>query len=210
MATKFWTNQTVEMQSALGTAQTIDGISKASNGVVTKNAGATLPTNGQYVLLSIVGMRQLHQRVVKVSGASGSTFTIGIDTTQYDTFSSGSWQVVTFGNSFDSVREIQASGGDPVLEDVTTIHDVDDVEAIVSSAAQGFGWTVDWEPANAALRAANTAFVTRTPRAFRLADPDGSEYLFYATVTAALNPTVSGKKKVTPMSLRLKATGTAY
>ena len=84
------------------------------------------------------------------------------------------------------------------------------MEAIVSSSPQGFSWTLDWEPTNAALQATNTAFVTRTPRAFRFGDPDGSEYLFYGTVVAPLNPTVSGKKKVTPVSVRLLATGTAY
>lgn len=208
MATKFWTNQTVQMQSAAGAAQTITGITKAANGVITTSG--TLPTNGQYALLSITGMRQLHQRIVKVAGASGSTFNTGIDTTLFDTFATGSFQILTFGNSFNSVRDIQSSGGEPVFEDTTTVHDADDTEAIVSSSPQGFSWTVDWEPTNAALLASNSAFVARTPRGFRLADPDGSEYLFYAYVSAPLNPTVAGKKKVTPMSLRLLASGVAY
>ena len=50
----------------------------------------------------------------------------------------------------------------------------------------------------------------RQPRAFRFQDPDGSEYLFYAYVSAALNPTVSGKKKVTPLNMSLLASGTDY
>lgn len=210
MTTKFWTNQSVQMQSAIGAAQTIDGLSKASNGVVTKNASATLPTNGQYVLLTITGMKQLNQRIVKVSGASGSTWNTGIDTTLFDTFVSGSWQVLTLGLAFSSVRDIQSSGGEPVFEPTTTIHDSDETEAIVSSSAQGFSWTVDWEPTNAALLAANAAFIARQPRAFRLADPDGSEYLYYATLSAPLNPTVSGRKKVTPMAMKLLAPGVAY
>lgn len=210
MTTKFWTNQSVQMQSAIGAAQTIDGISKASNGVVTKNAGATLPTNGQYVLLTITGMKQLNQRIVKVSGASGSTWNTGIDTTLFDTFVSGSWQVLTLGLAFSSVRDIQSSGGEPVFEPTTTIHDSDETESIVSSSSQGFSWTVDWEPTNAALLAANAAFIARQPRAFRLADPDGSEYLYYATLSAPMNPTVSGRKKVTPMAMKLLAPGVAY
>lgn len=208
MATKFWTNQTVQMQSALGAAQTITGITKASNGVSTTSG--TPPTNGQYLLLNVTGMRQLHQRIIKASGVSGSTFNLGIDTTLFDTFVSGSFQLVTFGHSFNSVRDIQSNGGDPVFEDTTTVHDAQDTEAIVSSSPEGFNWTVDWEPTNAALLAANSAFITRTPRAFRLADPDNSEYLFYAYVAAALNPTVAGKKKVTPMAMRLLASGVAY
>lgn len=210
MALKFWTNQIVQLQSLLGAAQTIDGISKASNGVVTKNAGATLPANGQYVLLELAGMTQLHRRIVKVSSAAGSTFNIGIDTTNFGTFTSGTYKVITFGNAFDSVRDIQSSGGDPVFEDTTTIHDPNDTQAIVSSSPEGFSFTCDWEPTNGALKACNGAFITRTPLAFRFGDPDGSEYLFYAFVAAALNPTVSGKKKVTPVSLSLLASGTAY
>lgn len=208
MALKYWTNQSVAMQSAIGAAQTITAITKASNAQVTTSG--TLPANGAYVLLEIVGMRQLHQRVVKVSGASGAIFTLGIDSTLFDTFSSGTFKVLTLDNAYNSVRDINSSGGDPVFEDITTIHDSDDVEAIVSSSPQGFSWTLDWDPTNAALVATNQAFVARSPRAFRIGDPDGSEFLFYGTVVAPINPTVSGKKKVTPVSVRLLATGTAY
>ena len=208
MATKFWTNQSIAMQSAVGAAQTITGITKASPGVITTSGAA--PANGNYVLLEIQGMRQLHYRVCKVSGVSGLTFNVGIDTSAFDTFTSGTFKVLTLANSFSSVRDIQSTGGDPVFEDTTTVHDSDNVEAIVSASPQGFSWTVDWEPTNAALLAANTAFVTRAPRAFRLADADGSEYLFYAYISAPMNPTVSGKKKVTPMAMRLLGTGSSY
>jgi hypothetical protein len=207
MPLQFWTNQTVEMQSALGTAVNITAATKATNCQLT--AAATPPTNGQRILLTVVGMRQIHQRVFKVSGVSGNNFNIGVDSTLFDTFVSGSFQVITFGNAFNSVRDIAGTGGDPVTEDTTTVHDQDDVEAIVSSSPQGYSWTLDWDPTNAALLALNTAFVTRTPRAFRFADPSGTEYMFYGTVVAPLNPTVSGRKKVTPVAVRLLATGTA-
>ena len=208
MALKFWTNQTVQMQSAIGAAQTITGITKASPGVVTTSG--TLPTNGQYVLLEVTGMTQVNNRIFKVAGASGSTFNIGVETTAFGTFSSGSFKVITLGLSFGSLRDISSSGGDPVFEDTTTIHDPEDTQAIVSSSPQSFSATADWDPTDATLIAANGAFVARSPRAFRFADADGSEYLFYAYVNAPLNPTVSGKKKVTPLSLSLRATGTAY
>jgi hypothetical protein len=207
MALQYWTNQTVEMQSALGTAQALTAATKGANCQLTTSG--TPPANGNHVLCTVVGMRQIHQRVFKVSGVAGSNFNINVDSSAYDTFISGSFQVITFGNSFNSVRDIAGSGGDAVTEDITTVHDADDIEAIVSSSPQGYSWTLDWDPSNAALQALNTAFVTRTPRAFRFGDPSGSSYLFYGTVVAPLNPTVSGKKKVTPVSVRLLATGTA-
>jgi hypothetical protein len=80
---------------------------------------------------------------------------------------------------------------------------------VVSSTPQTMSFTNDWDPTDPALRECNLAYVTRTPRAFVFVDPDGSEYMFYATVSAPLNPTVSGRKKVTPLSLSLKAAGTA-
>ena len=208
MALKFWTNQTVQMQSTLGTAQTITGITKASPGVVTTSG--TAPVNGNFVLLTVNGMQQVHQRVFKVAGVSGLTFNLGVDTTLFGTFTTGSFQVITFGNAFNSLRDPQSSGGDPVFEDTTHIHSANDTQAIVSSSPESFSFTADWEPTDAALVAANTAFTARSPRAFRMADPDGSEYLFYAYVAAPLNPQVSGKKKVTPINLSLLASGTAY
>lgn len=205
---KYWTNQTVQMQSALGAAQTITGINKASPGVVTTSG--TLPSNGAYVLLEVAGMRQLNNRVFKVAGASGSDFNIGVDTTLFDTFASGTFRVITFGLAFDSIRDLASSGGDPVFEDATSIHDAEDLQDIVSSSPQTFSGTHNWDPTSEVLIAMNQAFIVRQPRAFRFADPDGSEYLFYATVVAPLQPTVSGKKKVTPLSWSLKATGTSY
>jgi hypothetical protein len=208
MALKFWTNQNVQMQSAIGSAIAITGISKASPGVLS-TAGA-VPSNGAYVLLEVTGMGQVNNRVFKVSGSGSGVFNIGVDTTLFGTFTLGTFRVLTMGLSFSSMRDIQSSGGDPVFEDTTTIHDPQDTQAIVSSSPQSFSATCDWEPTDATLIAANQAFIVRSPRAFRFGDADGSEYLFYAFVNAPLNPTVSGKKKVTPLSLALRAPGTAY
>lgn len=206
MPLKFWTNQTVKMQSAIGAAIALTGISKASPGVCS-TAGA-VPANAAYVLLEVAGMAQVNNRIFKVGGSGAGVFNIGVDTTQFGTFTSGTFRVVTLGLSFNSLRDITSSGGDPVFEDTTTIHDAQDTQAIVSSSPQSFGATADWDPADATLIAANTAFILRSPRAFSFQDSDGSEYLFYAFVNAPLNPTVSGKKKVTPLSLALRAPGT--
>lgn len=205
---RFWTNQTVEMESARGAAQTITGISKLSNGVITTSG--TLPTNNQYALLTLKGMNQLNNRIVKVSGATGSTFNTGIDTTNFSTFVSGSFQIITMGLAFDSLRNLQPSGGEGQYEDTTTIHDASDTEAIVSASPSGFSATANWDPTDATLIACNSAFIARTPKCFRMADPDGAEFLMYAYISAPLNPGVDGKKKVTPLSWRLLAPGTFY
>lgn len=208
MALKFWTNQTVNAQSAIGAALAISAISKGANAEVT--TAEALPANGTYVLLEVTGMNQVNRRLFKVSGSGSGKFSIGVNSTAFGTFSTGTFRVITFGLAFNSLRDIQSSGGDPVFEDTTTIHDADDTQAIVSSSPQSFSATADWDPTDATLIACNGAFINRSPLGFRFADPDGSEYLFYAYVNAPLNPTVSGKKKVTPLSLSLRASGTAY
>lgn len=206
MPLKYWTNQAVLMQSAIGPAIAITSISKASPGVVA-TAGA-LPANGTYVVLFVNGMTQVNNRVFKVAGSGGGAFNIGVDTTQFSNFTGGTFRVVTLGLGFNSLRDINSSGGDPVFEDTTTIHDPEDTQAIVSSSPLQFTATADWDPADATLIALNQAFILRADRAYSFRDPDNSEYLFYATVSAPLNPTVSGKKKVTPIAWALKAAGT--
>lgn len=206
MSTKFWTNQTVRLQTGLAAAVAITAISKASNGAVSTE---TLPEANAYLLLEVSGMRQLHRRVVKALSPASGSFTLGIDTTAFDDFVSGTYQVITFGAAFSSLRDLASSGGDPVFEDTTTIHDADDNQAIVSSSPLSYSGTCDWDPADPALKEANKAYVTRTPRAVNLVDPDGSEYRFYAYVNAPLQPTVSGKKKVTPVAFSLLAPGVA-
>lgn len=207
---RYWNNQTLKMQSAIGAVQTIDAISQASPGVITKNSGATLPSNGDYVLLSVAGTRQVNNRVFKVAGASGSTFNIGVDTSAFDDFTSGTYQVITFGHTFDSIRDPNFTGGDPVFEDITSVENSEDVQDIISASPQGFSCTHNWDPDFAPLIAANLAFTLRSPRAFLLSDADGAEFLFYGTLSATLAPTTSGKKKVTPLSVSLKAPGVGY
>jgi hypothetical protein len=51
-------------------------------------------------------------RIANVNGA-GNTFELeGVDSTNYDTFTSGTFQVITFGNNFGTIREVSASGGE--------------------------------------------------------------------------------------------------
>lgn len=206
MSTKFWQGVAVYLQSAIGAAQTITGITKASPGVVTTSG--TLPTNGQYVLITAAGMSQVNNRIFKVSGASGSTFNIGTDTTLFSTFASGSFQVVTYGFAFTALRDPQSSGGDPVTEDTTTIQDSQDTDAIISSTALGYSFNADWDTADTALLAANAAAVAQSPRACRIVFADAQEYAFYASWNVPMSPQVSGRKVTTPISCKLKNAGT--
>lgn len=200
MAAKFWSNVSVGIQSALATAVTITGITKASPGVVSyTDAGSSDPANGAYVLLTIQGMHQLDQRVVRVANVSAGSDTFeleGVDTSLFDTFSSGTFQVITFGTTMTSAAGINASGGDYETADLTTIHD--NTRKIAPTVASALQYTFDmfWDPADAALVALKAASDAKTTRAIKFTFADGSLFLFSGYVGASLAPTGSAQDTV--------------
>lgn len=120
-------NVAVAMQSALGVAKTISGITKASPGVVSATHDFA---NGDYVLLEISGMYQLNGRVFRVvnvvsttsfqlEDVSGGT---GISTVGFDTFSSGTAKKITYGTSITTAASINVSSDGFDYIDTTTIH----------------------------------------------------------------------------------------
>ena len=58
---------------------------------------------------------QVNDRIFRIAGVNttAKTFELeGEDTTLYDTFISGSYQIITFGASFQTVQTVSPSGGD--------------------------------------------------------------------------------------------------
>ncbi|MGZ5000623.1 MAG: phage tail tube protein [Methylomonas sp.] len=153
----------VVVQSALGAAKTITGISKAAPGVVTCTHDFS---NGDYVLLSVQGMWQVDDRVFRVCNVSTTvsfqledvTGGTGIDTSAFDTFSSGTAKKITFGTSVTTMAGVTMSGGEFDKLDTTLIH------SNVKSNIPGTGnpFTMDFEhlwdvtdPGQKALKAAS-------------------------------------------------------
>ena len=100
-----WSNVIMSMQSALAAADTITGITKANPAVVTSTAHGM--SNGAYVFLQVQGMHQLNDRVVRIANVAANTFELeGIDSTSFDTFSSGSAQEITWGTSISTCKSI--------------------------------------------------------------------------------------------------------
>jgi len=214
---KYWTNVAVaiaSLASGYGAATTITGITKADPAVVTYSGSDPAGlANAAVVLLEVQGMTQVNNRLFKVATYDSATNTFqlsGVDSTLFRTFSSGTFKVITFDLSFSTLSEPQSGGGDPVFEQIDTIHDPEEIQDIVSSTPQSYSFTSHYEPGNAALIEANKAFVARTPRAIKITYSDGAFYLAYATIAAALAPGASGRKVTTPVALALKATGTSY
>ena len=148
-----WSNVAVAMQSALAAADTITGITKASPGVATSTAHGL--NNGDYVYLSINGMHQLNDRVVRVANVAANTFELeGIDTTSFDTFTSGTAEAVTFGTSITTATTVSSDGGGFDLIDTTTIHVSMDVifteEGQVDHAELSMVWKIGYSTAEGA------------------------------------------------------------
>ena len=194
-----WSKVAVAMQSALATAETITGITKTDPGVVT--IGGTIPANGAYIILSVQGMTQINSRVVRVAGGSGSTFELeGVDTTAFDTFASGSYQVITFGTSITTATTVNASGGDFEFIDTTTIHDSTRTQVPGLANSATFQFDNIWDAADAGLLAMKAASDAQAQRAFLFTFATGQVMVFNGYVGASLLPGGQAQGLVTTQS----------
>lgn len=207
-----WSGVGVAMQSALATAVTITGITKASPGVVTYTG--TDPTTGDFVYLLVSGMSQLNNRVVRIASvdSGANTFQLeGVDTSAYDTFSSGTAQVITFGTTLATATGLSASGGDPQFIDTTTIHDLVQTQIPGVMNAASYSMENIWDPDDAGLIAAKTASDAKAQRAFKFTFSNGAKVVFVGYVSCGLLPVGQAQQKVTtPMTITMYGRAQAY
>ena len=207
---KVWSNVQIAIQSAIAGTKTITGITKANPGVVTSTAHGY--ANGDYVTLTIQGMWQLDQVVCRVANVAANTFELeGIDTTAYDTFTSGTAQLITFGTTLSSVSDINVSGGDFQMIDVTVISDNVKKEIPGSSSPVSISMTANWDPSDTGLVALKAASDARTQRAIRFTFSDGAKWCFNGYIGCTLSPTGQAQNKVsTPITITAYGKPRAY
>lgn len=200
MAAKVWSGVAVAIQSALASALTISGITKASPGVLTYSSG-TDPSDGDFVVLTdVLGMYQLDDSIARVDNPnSGSnTFELeGWDTTLFDTFTSGNAQVITFGTTLSKAVNVTASGGDFEFIDTTTIHGNTRSRIPGVASPVSLSFSCQWDPADTALAALKAASRAKAKRAVRITFSDGAKFLLYGYVGATLIPTGNAQELVT-------------
>lgn len=196
MGTKTWTNVQVAMQSALAATKTFTDITKASTAVVTSTAHGF--TDGDVLVLAVQGMFQLDGMTVRVDNATTNTFELeGVDSTDMDTFASGSGQEVTFGTTFSTIGDFSTSGGDFDMIDITTIHDSDKKTIPGQGSATECSGAFNWDPADAGQIAMKQASQARVLRAMKIQFSDGSKWYFTGYPGYSGNPTGSAGGKVT-------------
>lgn len=198
MATSFWSGVQVAIESALGAAQTIDSITKASPGVVTYQ-GAD-PTDGDYLLYAVQGMYQLDGRVLRCdnTNSGGNTTEIeGINTSAFGTFSSGTFQPVTFGTSLTTAVGVNSSGGEPEFADITTIHDLVRKRVPVVVSPFSINFDLLWDPSDAAQAALKAAAEALDTRCVKLTFANGKIVVFNGYVSFSGIPGGSAQERVT-------------
>jgi hypothetical protein len=192
---RFWSNVTIDIQTALGARQVVSAITKADPGVLTY-VGAD-PANADIFVLDAVGMTEVHNRAFAVENVTGGSNTFEIEnTTGYHTFASGGMTPVTLGVSMTNVQDLSGSGGEPEFADITTIHDQirRRVPTVVSPFSLQFGCL--WDPDDAAVKELKLASTTLTTRVVRVVFADGSYMVGNAYVSAVGVPTGSAQEAV--------------
>lgn len=197
-------NVAIAMQSALGSAITISNITKAAPGVVTTGSAHSLSA-GDYVVLTVQGMFQLNGRVYRVTSPAASTLQLedisggtGIDTTLFDTFSSGSLQKITFGTTISTVAEINVSGGEFEFIDTTTIHTNQKSQIPGPASPIKVDLTHLWDITDAGQIALKNASEAQAQRAFKFVIGSGGPVMvFNGYVGYVASPTGSAQDKIT-------------
>lgn len=193
----FWTNTQIDIETARAAAVTINGITKANPAVVSYT-GAD-PVNGDYLAMEASGMNRLNRRVLRAAGVDAAANTLqleAVDSTLYDTFLAGIFQIVTFGVSMTTVQQVNSSGGDFNFADLSTIHE--DVERNAPVTSSPFQLTLEclFNPADAAHIELEKANDAKVERAVRIRWPSGHKMLFLAYVGATGIPTGAAREAV--------------
>lgn len=176
-----WSNVAIAMQSALAAAVTINSISKASPGVV--GYTGTDPSNGDYVFITAQGMHQMNDRVARVANVNGAgnTFELeGIDTSLFDTFTSGSFEVITFGTSITTATTISNSGGGFDFLDTTTIHGNSKTQIPGLPASATYNMDHIWDVSDAGQIAMKAVSDAQAKRAFKFVFGTGGQIMVFA------------------------------
>lgn len=209
----FWTNVGIDVQTALAAAVGITAVTKASPGVVTYG-GAVHPANGDYIAVTANGMHQINDRILRIANVNttAKTFELeGEDTTSYDTFINGSYQIVTFGASFNSVQTISPSGGDYEKADITTIHDSVRKNVPTIAAPLTLAMTNYFDLTDPGFVECNKAYKAKAKRAIRVRFGSGAKMVMMGYVGAAGVPTGQAQGVVqTPVSIEAQNLPTVY
>lgn len=201
------------MQSAIGTATAITAATNAAPGVFSA-VGHTL-LDGDIILLRASGMIEVNERLFVVVNKATDTFqlkneatgSVGIDTTDFGVFTSGTFEKVTLGTTIPGVQDFSSQGGDPKFLDTTTVSDTRDKQITNGTTAQSYSLMMQWDPADTAQAAMRKASELGKSLGFRIRWPSGTYMLFYGSVGFSGAPG-GGNQGVTTTQAAIAMNGT--
>lgn len=178
MSVTKWSNVAIAMESALAAAKTISAITKASPAVISSTAHGY--SNGDYVLLKVQGMYQMNYKVVRVASTATDSFAAeGVDSTLFETFSSGTAEKITFGTSITTATSISSAGGDFDFIDTTTIHS--NVKSQIPGLPNPLNYTFDnlWDSTDAGQVAMKAASDAQAQKCFKFTFGTGGKIMVF-------------------------------
>jgi hypothetical protein len=178
----------LSMQSAIAASVEIESATNAAPGVFSATGHTLL--DGDIILVRASGMIEVNERLfVVVNKATdsfqlknASTGSVGIDTTQFGAFTSGTFEKITLGTTIPGVQEFSPQGGDIKFLDTTTVSDTRDKQIVAGTTAMSYNLTMQWDIREAAQIAMQAAFEIGEARGFRIRWQDGTYMLFYGSV----------------------------
>lgn len=205
-----WSKVGVAVQTVLAATVAMASVTKANPAVVGSVAHGY--ADGDIVLLQVEGMTQLNNRIARVDNKATDTFELeGIDSTLYDTFTSGTAQKITFGAVASTFTDVDASGGEAADIDIGTIHEDEDRVIPGNKSALKYSFPGLWKPSDAALLELVKASDAKTARAVQITFATGDKVYFYAYPSATLAPIGSkGQAATTPASFSVAGKLTVY
>jgi hypothetical protein len=157
------------------------------------------------VRITAQGMWQLNARVFRVCSVATDSFGledvssgVGISTASFDTFTSGSAEKITFGNSITTATSMNVSGGNFAMIDTTTIHG--NQKSQIPGLPDPLSATFEnlWDPTDAGQAAMKAASDAQGERAFKFTFGTGGKIMvFCGYVGFAGAPQGQAQDKVT-------------
>lgn len=199
-----WSNVAVDVETALAAAKTISAISKANPAVVSSTAHGY--NDGDIVLIKANGMTDVNYLVARVDNKTTDSFELeGVDSTDFDTFTSGTAEKVTFGASANTFQDVSWSGGEAASIVISTVHTDQDYDIPGNRAPLNCSIGSLWDPADTALLAMRSFDRSKTPGCVKFTFATGATVYGCAYMSASLSPGGSaGGPVTTPVSLRFR------
>lgn len=205
-----WQDVNVAAQTEAAAAVAITGITKGADTTVQT---ATLPQNGDVVVLRVVGIGGLDWAVGRVSEAAAGSFKLALlDSSEMKgTFRSGSYRVIELGAQAESLQEITPSGGDTQDVVIDTIHPKPAYSKPGKPSPLVYSFGALWMPNDPVLKAFKAAGTGSRVLVVQFQWPDNTEMLFAGYPSAPMAPGgASGQAVTTPAKVSVRGPLVTY